>query len=315
MPQIRVRVPTPDGGERVITVNVPDAGGAPEAPAPAEGSSFGKMLAGGALAAGVAALARKPGLAGKLLQKANALRMQSMLSGLAVPKSALGNVGATAIASAERGTLDPLKQLFSRKTARDVVSAYKNPVMEAGQEVLPGPMPGRIMGAMDSATRKALERSGMSGMEAERAVLQSPLPEPFAKALDNPTAKYLIPFRRTPFNQFLEGFETLSTENIKRNPKLMATIGGAGAAHGAATSDEKYPESLGLATAAAARYGVPYALAALAGRAFAGGKADSSIATSMLPVSEYGIESGVTNPLASLEPAALRMLRRMAEGR
>ena len=317
MPQIRVRVPTPDGGERTITVNVPDAAGAaPSAPAPEDsGPSMGTMLAGGALAAGVAALARKPGLAGKLLKKANAYRLQSMLSGLAVPKSALGNIGATAIASAERGSLDPLRQFFSKQTVRDAVAAYRKPVMEAGQEVLPGPMPGRVMGAMDTATRQALQRAGMSGKEAERAVLQAPLPEALAKPLDSPTARYLIPFRRTPFNQFLEGFETMTTENIRRNPKLMAGVAGAGAVHGAATADEKFPASMGLGTAAAARYGVPYALAAMAGRSLAGGKADTSIATSMLPVSEYGIESGVTNPWSSLEPAGLRMLRRWAEGR
>lgn len=288
--------------------SAPESVGA--APMDEEGPGLGAGLLGAGALLGTAALARKPGLVMKGLGKLNAVRQQLMLSGYATPKSVLGNIGATAIESAERGTTAPLRQLFSRQTARDFVENYKNPVLEPGSTIIAGPTPGRVMGAMDTATRNALRRGGLSATEAERAVLQSPLTGDLGEALDSPFMRHLIPFRRTPFNQFLEGGKTYTRAFKGENQIPLAISHIAGAAHGAATADERYPASLGFGTAAAAKYGLPYAVGAVAGRYLGGGADAGGIATSALPVSEYGIESGITNPLGAFSrPAALRVLR------
>ena len=72
--------------------------------------------------------------------------------------------------------------------------------------------------------------------------------------------------------------------------------------------------SVGVGAAAAARYGLPYSLGALAGRTLAGGEGSGGLASAAVPISEYGIESGVVNPLQPFrEPAAIRALRRISE--
>lgn len=265
----------------------------------------------GAGAAGLAALgiaSRKPGLIGKAASKLGAARQQLMLSGLALPKSILGNIGGTAVASAERGTLEPLRQLFSRQTLRDVREAYRTLPARTDPSygtTLPGPTPGRVMGAVDEGTRKALTRAGLTDEEAAAEILQAPLTGRLASALESPAARYLIPFRRTPFNQFIEGFETLKGGH----PAVLGTALGAGAVHGAATADERYPLSLGLGTAAAARYGLPYVLGAVGGRTLSGARTSAGIAGSALPVSEYGLTSSVEAPTRPFtEPALLRLL-------
>ncbi len=275
-------------------------------PEPESGVSL-PLLAGGAAAlGGLALLAKLKGVVDAVdtdsaIVGVNALRMQSMLSGFAVPKSILGNVGASAIASMERGTVKPLKEFLSMKTVKDAVNAYKEfgqagPMAE-GATIPYVPTPGRIMGAIDVASRNSLQRGGLSATEAEKAILQSPLTGRVAKAMDSPLARYLIPFRRTPFNQFFEGLDTMTAANIKEHPALNALVYGAGAAHGAATADDPYPTSIGLGTAAAARYGLPYTVAAIAGRQLMGGKGSERLASSALPVSEYGFASGITQPL------------------
>jgi hypothetical protein len=282
------------------------------------GWDLGDVVLGGGALIGAAALARRnpKNALSKLFGVANQARQQLMLSGLAVPKSILGNVGATAIESAERRSLEPLKQLFSRQTLRDIATNYKANVPYPGTKALPGPMPGRIMSAFDDATQSAMQRAGLTPKESARAVLQTPLPGKLGEAMDSPAAQWLIPFRRTPFNQFMEGLETLKGANIAKHPGVMATVGAAGAAHGAATEDTRYPVSLGLGTAAAGRYGIPYILAAIAGRKLAGGRTSAGLAGTILPVSEYGITSGIEDPLGAFaEPAAVKALRQLAGGR
>lgn len=266
------------------------------------------MLAiGGATAAGIAA--RKPGLLKKAWETASALRQQAMLSGFAPLKSLLGNVGGTVINAAERRTMAPIKELFSKQTAQDIVAAYRNKTGHPSYGTnLPGPTPGRIMGALDTASQNALVRSGLPRDEAARIMMQAPLEGKLADVLESPAGRFLIPFRRTPFNQFFEGYEVL--KNPAQHKAVLGAMTGAGAIHGAATADERYPTSIGLATAGAAKYGVPYALAALAGRTLAGGRSSSGIAAQTLPVSEYGIESSISDPLQPFQdPAILRALR------
>lgn len=312
--------PAPTSGGRFGTFTPQAAEDAAPLPTPDDTatSGYGGMfaaLAGALGLAGAAYLTKgKPGIVSTTLGKANALRQQLMLSGMAAPKSMLGNVGAAAIASSERGSMAPLKALFSGQTIEDAVAAFKanKPIVPGGTS-LPGPLglPGRLMGSLDEATQGALKRGGLTAEDAERAVLQSPLAGErfgnFGKVLQSPAANYVFPFRRTPFNQLYEGLDVL--KNPGANPKTLGAISALGAAHGAATADDKYPVSVPLGIAAASRYGLPYGLAALAGRAAMGGRADTSgIGGAVLPVSEYGVEAAtdVTAPVRS--PAALRAL-------
>jgi hypothetical protein len=328
MPKIRIRR-TPSAqpaSEPATTPEVQEEDG---------GLPIGAALLGAGGLALAGAVARRPGMIGKGLKTLNDVRLQSMLSGLALPKSLLGNVGAVGVASAERRSLKPLKEFFKGETWRDAKAAYKastpygtTRAVAAGQMGLPGiaspatnnlpnwlPTPGRIMGAFDEATQNALRRAGMSADDAARETLQAPLPPSLAKHLEGEFAQYAIPFRRTPFNQFLEGLDAASIKNFKKNPALLSGITGAGAVHGAITSEDRYPVSVGLGTAASARYGLPYAGGAILGRMLSGGKTGGSIAGTMLPVSEYGIESSITDPLRPFrEPAALKALQRLAGG-
>ncbi len=295
------------------------------------GPGWGTIAAAGAGVLGAAALASKmsnmPGMLGKIGKGAgivNAARQQLMLSGLAVPKSLLGNVGAGIEAAAEGKGFGALKEILSLRTAKDAVRAMKtptaaanNPVGTAGVVDLPGwaSIPGRMMGGADEATRAALQRAGSGVEEAASQVLQRPLSEnygPMGSLFESPLARWLFPFRRTPFNQFAEGMKRLPLMG-EGTTKAKAMYMGAGAVHGGATADEQYPVSVPVAVAASARYGLPYALAALAGRRYLGGRKDSgNIPGAALPVSEYGVSQGITDPLAGFEPAILRVMKRMA---
>lgn len=331
-PMTTTPAPTQGGLRRLSAVPTPEE-------TDDEGFPVGATLAGGAALTGAALLARNPNAPAALrrgMEYANALRQQSMLSGFAPLKSMLGNVGAVIAQSAETRSLEPLKQLLSMQTVRDALPAgatvgekLKNAFVTGRSAVapsaasgvnLPGVLggPGRVMSALDDATRKALVRSGMTADSAEMATFQAPIGKnygPFGKVFeDNPVADYIFPFRRTPLNQFAEGLKTLSGPH--RDPAVLGTYAGAGAAHGAATSDEQYPVSIPFGVALAAKYGLPYGLAAIAGRVLAGGKGAGNTAGSVLPVSEYGLSESIENPLAPFaEPAALRALKKLSGGR
>ena len=272
-----------------------------------------RMAAAGAAAGigGIALLARAPGRLGKLATLFNSARQQLMLSGLAIPKSVAGNVGAGVEASLESKSLRPLKNLFSRQTMRDAGAAWKRGGINEGTPGVDQGVgrfgPGRVMGAFDEATRGALGRSGYSAEDAAARVLQAPLPERLAKVLNNPGARYLQPFRRTPFNQFFEGMERLpGSDYSKAHPLITAGYTGAGMAHGATTAEDEFPMSVGLGTAAASRQGMNYAIGALLGRYLNDGNInlDSSVGN-VLPVGEYGFESGITDPLRPFRRPAL----------
>jgi hypothetical protein len=225
----------------------------------------------------------------------------------------------------ERGSMAPIREMFSGQTVKDAVTAWKAGAQGGAAQVGQSPVgknvvtkalsvfaPGRAMGAFDEAAQGALRRSGMTGEQAQTAAMQAPLQEDLAQALDNPLARYIHPFRRQPFNQFIEGWRKFGNKaptNIHTNPGTMAAYTTAGAVHGAATSDDQTPISIPLAIAASSRYGLPYGLASLVGRELAGGKGPGNAAGSLLPVSEYGVTSSVTTPLRPLKkPAAISAL-------
>lgn len=292
---------------------------------PTEGEGIADLfsmegLVGGAALLGAGLLARNPSALGRIASKLGVARQQLMLSGLAIPKAILGNIGGAAIESVERGTANPLRQLLSRQTLRDVGRHYKTGAqghVQGGTSRFA--IPGRILGAIDLASQDAFKRAGLSAADAERLTFQTPLGRIFApnmvQALESEPARYLIPFRRTPFNVLYEGLQTINPANLKGSTArqgLLAASGAAGAAHGAATSDEQYPFSLGLGAATANRYALPYLLSAAVGRSMAGGSNPESVASEVLPISEYGLASGVTQPLRSFtQPAAVRVLRRL----
>lgn len=284
-------------------------GAAPEAP----GMSTGGKVAAGAAGLGAAALlSRMPGLPGKVLSGLNTLRQQLMLSGYALPKSILGGVGAHVERAAETGSMKPIKELLRLPTLmKDTKAAYKAGGQSYGIIKQPNVHgPGRAIGAADEGFQKSLQRSGMTPDESEAAMLQKALPKQLADALDNPTARYLLPFRRTPFNQFMEGMSRLPGSDYSKAHKTMtAGYTGAGTVHGGATADEAHPVSVPLAIAGSSRQGVNYAMGALLGRTLAGGSGGSSIASSMVPTSEWGIETSITDPLRSFNrPAILTLL-------
>lgn len=288
-----------------------------------EDTGVGTALGVGAGVVGAVALAamlRKPGALAKL----NALRQQLMLTGKAIPKSFFGNIGAVVTESAETGSMNPLKEFFSRQTLQDAKAAYKANApagyMAGASNTtasIPFVNPGRIMGSLDTATQAALRRSGMSADAAEASLFQTPLGKNFGKlgdVMDSPEARYVVPFRRTPLNQIYEGGKAFKEsgpfaqwQGVAKNPRTFNAYTAAGLAHGAATSDDEYPVSIPLAISGAAKYGVPYGAAAIVGRALSGGNKNSGAAGSMLPVSEYGIQQSLTDPTAPFfDPAFIR---------
>ena len=308
-PTNRPPQPTGSGLSRYVT---------PPEPTSDKGSGVGTTAAIGAGLLGIGALAaRNPALArsagGKALKALNVGRQQLMLSGYALPKSMVGGAGAAVERAVETKSLRPLKEFFSPQTARDAVTAFKTST-RIGPAGTPTSskyaIPGRAIGAFDTATHNALQRSGASADEATEALLQKPLGPGFA-VLENPVAQYAHPFRRTPFNQWFEGYGKFQRayEGDKTAQRGLALYGGAGAAHGAATADERFPVSVPFGVAGAARYGVPYGLGALLGRSLAGSKTGGGIADQINPVGAYGVEQGFLDPLRPVEkPSFLRWL-------
>lgn len=273
-----------------IRLKTPIAAVKPEAESN-ELPGWGKAALGGVGLVGAGLLARNPKSA---LKGLNNLRLQLMLSGYALPKSILGGVGATVEKGLETKSLEPIKQLFKMQTLRDIGGAWKSggqvgPTPGATSRI---PSPGKAMGSIDAAMRNVLQRSGSSADEAQSALLQAPLEGRLGQVLESPLASVVHPFRRTPFNAWLEGWDKI--KNVKQAPAAMAAYTGAGATHGALTADDDYPVSIPFGVAASARYGLPYGLAAVAGRALAGGKGGGGIAGNVLPVSEYGVTQAMT---------------------
>lgn len=320
MPTRKVQpvVAPPAGGgiRRRVATSVPD-----EAPDDIGGNIAMGVLGGGALL-GAGLLAKKPGLIAKGLRSANALRQQLMLTGYAIPKSIIGGAGAAGEMAIEQGSMAPLKEFFSGKTVRAGVDAFKKggfvgptPGVDQAAHELPNWMnlPGRILGAGDTAARDALMRAGKSAPEAQSALLQKPLPAGF-EVLESDIGRYVQPFRRTPFNQWFSGMEKMKQGTEAGNPGVRKALGiytAAGALHGAATADDRFPKSVPFGIAASARYGLPYGIGALVGRGVAGGYGGGGIAGATLPTSEYSLEQEFTDPLKPfLEPAITRVFKR-----
>ena len=260
----------------------------------------------GALALGAGALAlKKPQLAGKAYDALLAARYVPMLSGFAVPKSMAGNVGAVLASSAERRSMEPLKQFFSRQTARDFGRELRTPTARGSGHVTQqagryNPF-GRIMGAGDEATQRALQRAGLTPAQSAEQTLQTPLPASWAKPLGNRIGRTLVPFQRTPFNQFLQ-----ISKASGEHPGIAAGAALAGAATGAATEDWRTP---GLVAPFAGRYSGPFALGAVAGRAYSGGKDAARTAFGISPTSDESMAGPIMDPLRAYKGSVWGMLK------
>lgn len=314
-------------------IRMPGQVAEPETPGtdetPAEGFPWGKAALSTGVAAALGLLAHNnpalmSTLGGKALQTGNALRMQSMLSGQAPLKSAAGNLGAAIEASLTTKSWAPIKELLSMQTLREALpegatvgEKLKNALVTgrsaqapnaAGGVNLPGVLggPGRVMSALDTAAQHALQRGGVALEDAERLTFQKPLTGDIARGLkDNPAADFVLPFRRTQFNQFNEGLQTLKGEDFlgRTNLPVLAGYTGTGAAYGYTTADKDRDLGAPYVVALAARFGLPTALAIIAGRAAGGSRnAGGPVASAATPVSEYGLSSSIEDPFGPFNP-------------
>lgn len=232
----------------------------------------------------------------------NELRMSSMLSGLALPKSILGNVGAITTASLERGSTHPIREALNLpENARVAKSAWQGHANPAGVGGTSGVnLPGRTMGMFDEVTTQALQRAGLSLDDAQRLLLTRPNPLGKSRMQDfvNSTpGKFIVPFTKTPFNQLIEGFSGENWNSPGRAALSTATAG----AGGVLGSNTKDPKILGLAAALAGPRGVPFLLGA------AMGGAGTNAAAGISPIPEWGIPSKPSDLLrmTGLPPAAV----------
>lgn len=289
-----------------------------------EGPGVGSALA-GAAALGVGALAaRNPALArsalGKLGRVLMGTRYGAMLSGLAVPKSILGNVGAATTAAIERRSLEPLKTFFRPQTARTFFRELRRPgvtegaqgnlfkTTTGGAQAFGEPVGrlnpfGRVMGAGDTATREALKEAGLTEAEALRLTLQSPeyIAAGAKMGLETLPGRIAVPFRRTGFNQFFGGLRAMA-----ERPGIAAGYGATGAALGA--NEDIDPRTLGLLAPLASIYTLPFILGAAATRSRVKPSDLMKVIGGASPVSEYGLASLVDPTRPFRKPAALSAL-------
>lgn len=283
--------------------------------APAEGGGWGGTIGAGLAAGGAAALAlaaKKYGL-GKVFDTANNIRRQGMLTGLAVPKSLLGNLGAGVTTAIEEGSLAPLKEMLRLPTnVRTAVDAFKKGATYQGQPTSAWAIPGRILGATDEAATAALGRAGIAPEEAAKTMLQSEidLGPQVRGALDTKLGQYLVPFRRTPINQAVGALDTMSDWSSKGKVAANAAALGTGFLTGE-ESEGVGPTIAG--TAAFGRRGLPFAAASMLGKLAKGDskREAAKVMQGASPVSDYSITEGIAGPFAGNPiptPAILKLL-------
>ena len=289
-----------------------EAEAAPDDSGPGWGTA---ALAGaGALAAGY--VAKKLGLggvAGKVFDTANNIRRQGMLTGLAIPKSLIGNLGAGVTTAIEEGSTAPLKEMLRLPTnVKNAVQAFREGGQYEGQPMSKWALPGRILGATDEAAQAALGRAGIPREEAAKTMLQSELdlgPQ-LRSALGTKLGQYLVPFRRTPFNQLAGGLETMADWGTTGKAAANAAALGGGFATGEETEGVT-PTALGAAFFG--RRGLPFAAGSMLGKMAKGDtkREAAKVMQGASPVSDYSLIEGLQAPLEGnfgQKPAILRLL-------
>lgn len=211
-------------------------------------------------------------------------RYFSMLGPGAQIKNVLGNVGAVAGQAAEMGlagrgrdALSVLHEFFHPQTARDVRGEFVNP-SEAGRwgnEQGALGVPGRAMGAVDRATKDALERAGIGDTEAHQITFtnrpRTKTGQALADLLNQQTLlKQAVPFGRTAINITERGLErtpglgylaSLLSDGTLKTSVPMQVLGAAAMGAGASGMLDHVPKPvLPFVQALAASYALPLAM-------------------------------------------------------
>lgn len=240
---------------------------------------------------GAGAVPNKPaGIGEKAWNAMLQARMTAMLSGLAIPKSMLGNVGAHAFASMERKSMKPLQELFNTgENLKNLKAGWKSGAVTPDANDLGfGKLniPGRVMGAFDEMSTKSLQRAGMTEAEAKEILLTSPTTFGKSLGLQTPIGKLLVPFQKTPANTMKQGFE-----RAWKHKGIGAGAIAAGAGMGTQTDD---PKKIALASALMGPYAIPFLLGALP---TAGEKAVQGFS----PIPEWSVHKSITDPFAPFQ--------------
>jgi len=223
----------------------------------------------------------------KTFDVANSVRMTSMLSGLALPKSVAGNVGAHLAAALEGKSLKPLKVLGNMKAiAADIKvgwQSHANPALVTGMNK--ANLPGRAMGALDFASIESLKRAGLTEAQAKELLLTGANQISSWWPLETRLGKLIVPFRTTPFNQFAQGIT-----RWKKHPYVYAAAVALGAASGAKVEDK---EGIAMLSALAGPYAIPFLVGAWAG------SGNMEMLNSISPMPEWGITKTIANPFGA----------------
>lgn len=226
-------------------------------------------------------------------------RSASMLSGMALPMSIAGNVGAPVTAALESGSMKPIQELLRLPTnARNVIEAFKtgsNPseMAQYGAKKMGLNLPGRAIGAFDTATQQLLQRAGVAPEEAKRLLLQGP--NKIAEGLHDVDPHGIVfPFQKTPSNFFTEGVKSVTKPGSLKKAAITGAVTGAGYETGKHTDNKT---ALKTGAAMSGVRGIPFLIGAGIGAGQRGGSTAARKAMgSFSPIQDMGITSMVANP-------------------
>jgi len=281
-------------------------------------AAIGRALLGGIGGAGLGAFAANPGGIARGLGRA---RVESMLTGAAIPKN-LATAAGSAITSTLEGTgtsrFAPMREMFNPvKNAKEFAQAWKNPAphqtgfVMSGQGAKSAFAPSRVIGAIDETAQRALRRAGVGQENIDRMLLTAEN-DLSALGANTPVGRWFLPFQRTPANAVREGFRELSGLHPGSGKTAMQralTVGSvpAGAAIGEWTRGNPKQRGL-LAAILLASLGsrtLPATIAAssVAGRQVVGGM-------SPVPEMAFDLRSGTGFP-----PAGVKLWQRLMDSK
>lgn len=304
--------------------------GLPIAGAAAGGAYFDENPVGGAVAGGLAGAALANPVAA--VKRANELRQIAMLSGGALPKSILGNVGAHVTAAAEQGSMAPIKEMLRLPTNLKNAAAGFRAQTAPGGSMTSGAkvqglgrvnIPGRLMGALDDASQASLQRAGVPKLRAKQLQLMEENPvgpgSSLNTALNTRVGQFAVPFQRVPINQWSQGVQSL--EGLlpagKRPPSIHNSLRGraltAGTMAGGAVAGDQTQNPLALAmiAALAGPRALPFALGAGGAVAAKGGRAKSVLERVGVGLPEGSVSDLIDPTRAIDKPALIRFLEQL----
>lgn len=304
--------------------------GAAAAPLLDDDPSIGSAIGGGAVGALAGIGLRRP----DLLER---LRYFSLLSG---PTTHAKNVAGNVSAVLSRATEDAMtgnparagsivREFFRGKTLEDLVHYFRNPSRQntrwgSTQGVLG--VPSRLMGAMDDASKAALNRGGVPASEAELITFTGEPRSQFGKALvdmqeRSQIARFFMPFVRTATNIAERGLERTPgvgyLPQVRRMTNASAGTASARQALGALAMlvGSQYGDDHPLMLPALGPFAVPAAVGAALGEAAEKGKSKSDAAKAgfraavkSTPVPTESYQYDPARLVAQFVPNALRDL-------